>query len=110
MLAAPGFRFLSDKDALAPYHLVIELGSEKNINKNPVAERAIQELRTEATKLDPMGGPLTNTALTIALDPLNSRIRSRGLSAREMLHRRDQYTEDIILVEDTELADIQNRN
>ena len=43
---APGFKSLVNDDQLTQYHLCIELGRAKNLNKNPVAEKAIQELGT----------------------------------------------------------------
>ena len=44
---APGFRALVDDPLLKKYRITIELGQPKNPNKNPVAERAVQELKTE---------------------------------------------------------------
>ena len=45
--AAPEFVSLVGDALLQKYHLSIEIGRVKNINKNPVAERAIQELEHE---------------------------------------------------------------
>ena len=42
--AAPGFVSLVGDALLQKYHFSIEIGRVKKINKNPVAERAIQEL------------------------------------------------------------------
>ena len=44
---APGFKALVDNPLLKKHRITIELGQAKNPNKNPVAERAVQELETE---------------------------------------------------------------
>ena len=44
---APGFVALRNDPVLSQNHISIELGCAKNPNKNPVAERAIQELEEE---------------------------------------------------------------
>lgn len=41
---------------------------------------------------DPLGGPVSPTTLAVATACLNARIRSRGLSAREMWSQRDQFS------------------
>ena len=46
--------------------------------------------------------------LSVATTHLNSRIRSRGLSAREMWYHRDQSTNEHIPVSDNELVMKQN--
>ena len=62
----------------------MEFGRVKNVNKNPVAEQAIEELRHELLCQDPIGGATTPLTLSIAVAHLNSRIRLRGLSLRKM--------------------------
>ena len=44
---APGCKALVDNPLLKKHRITIELGQAKNPNKNPVAERAVQELETE---------------------------------------------------------------
>ena len=44
---APGFVVLANDDILRSHRLSLEVGRHKNINKNPVAEKAIQELENE---------------------------------------------------------------
>ena len=75
----------------------------KNKNKNAIADRAVQELEEEIAKVDTGRGPITNTTLTIAISNLNAKLRSRGLSSREMLYQRDQFNHHQIPVEDLEL-------
>ncbi|XP_071089210.1 uncharacterized protein [Haliotis cracherodii] len=100
---APGFKALVQDDLLRSQRLCIEIGRIKNKNKNPVAERAIQELELELLKIDPLGGSVTPITLAIATAQLNSRIRSRGLSAREMWTQRDQFNNHQIPVGDRKL-------
>ena len=81
---APGFKAPVNNGFLQQHGIILELGCAKNINKNPVAEKAIQELEDELLRLDPLGGAVTPLTLAIATAALNSHIRSRGLSSREM--------------------------
>lgn len=50
---APGFAALAGDESLATHRLVVEVGNAKNINKNPVAEKAIQEIQWEILRLEP---------------------------------------------------------
>ena len=86
---AAGFKSLVNDKLLQQHRITIELGHAKNPNKNPVAERAIQELESELLRQDPSGGADSSLTLALATATLNSRIRSRGLSAREMWTQRD---------------------
>ena len=90
--AAPGFIALQNDELLAQHHLVLEIGSKKNKNKNPVAEKAIQELEEEILKQEPLCRSVTSLLLSIATARLNTRIRNRGLSSREMWTKRDQFS------------------
>ena len=85
----------------------LEIGRKKNPNKNPVAERAVSELEIELLKQDTTAGPISNILLVSATSRLNSRIRSRGLSSREMLYQRDQFTNMQIPLTDHELIEKQ---
>jgi hypothetical protein len=44
---APGFKALADDDTLKQHRISLEIGHAKNPNKNPVAERAVQEVVSE---------------------------------------------------------------
>ena len=101
--SAPGFRALTNDELLIRSRITIELGRIKNINKNPVGERAIQELEGEIVKQSPGGGMITQNTLAFATARLNTRIRGSGLSSREMLYQRDQYSNDQIPIVDREL-------
>ena len=88
---APGFKALVDDPLLKKHRITIELGQAKNPNKNPVAERAVQELETELLRQEPLGGAVSPLTLAVATSALNSRIRSRGLSSREMWTQRTSF-------------------
>ena len=110
---APGFQSLHKSQPLKKYGISIELGRFKNLNKNPVAEKAVQELEDELLRIDPTGGPITEAQLSVALSCLNARIRLHGLSASEVFIRRNQYTaeelnnneKDIISAQHTSRSD-----
>ena len=100
---APGFKSLVDDKRLRHHRMSIELGRIKNPNKNPVAEKAIRELIDELLRQDPMGDAISPLTLSVATSCLNSRIRSRGLLAREMWYQRDQFTNNQIPFTDQQL-------
>lgn len=89
---APAFKALVADAVLAQHRISLELGWAKNPNKNPVVEKAVQELEEELLRQQQRGGPISVRHLAIATACLNSRLRSRGLSAREMWTQRDQFT------------------
>ena len=100
--AAPAFPHLSRDAQLARHGIRLIIGHVKNTNKNPVAERAIEELGLECLKISPEGGPLSDVTLALATSRLNSRIRSIGLSAFELWTQRDQITGSQLPVNDKE--------
>ena len=71
---APGFKALVNDPLIKKHRITINLGQAKNPNKNPAAERAVQELETELLRQESLGGAVATSAL-------NLRIRSRGLSS-----------------------------
>ena len=109
---ASGFRSLVNDAALKALSLQVELGEAKNPNKNPVAEKAIEELRFEIVRLQPSGGKISPTILARAVSNLNSRIRHNKLSAFEMFTQRDMSSGTKLEVNDEKLIDskIQQRN
>ncbi|XP_048586163.1 uncharacterized protein LOC125568287 [Nematostella vectensis] len=105
---APGFQALKEDKLLQHHRLVLEIGRAKNVNKNPVAEKAVQELEREILQLDPLGGPVSEVALAVATANLNARIRLRGLSAREMWTQRDQFSNSQLPFQDQTLIEKQH--
>ena len=106
---AKGFQALCDDKLLQKHNIRIELGRTKNINKNPVADKAIWELEEEIVKMYPRAGPISSRDLAIITARLNTRIRSRGLSSREMWQQRDQFTNEQIPLKDRELISAQHK-
>ena len=100
---ASGFTALVNDKLLAKHGIKLEIGNPKNPNKNPVGERAVEELGIECLKHSPEGGPLTKVSLALITASLNSRIRREGLSAREVWTQRDQLTGNQLPVDDREV-------
>ena len=96
-------------ELLHQHRLSVEIGRVKNLNKNPVAEKAVQELDNELCKQEPLGGAISPMTLSVAIARLNSRIRSRGLSAREMWTQRDQFSNSQIPLVDRDLIMTQHK-
>ena len=89
---APGFSKLKNDKLLYSNRIALDIGRVKNKNKNPVAEKAIQELENELIRINPNGNVISLSTLAIATSSLNSRIRLQGLSSRELWTQRDQFT------------------
>ncbi|ESO93173.1 hypothetical protein LOTGIDRAFT_175608 [Lottia gigantea] len=100
---APGFTPLVSDQTLLKLGISLEVGRIKNPNKNPVAERAIQELQDELLRQEPGGGPVTPLGLSITTARMNSRVRSHGLSAHELWIQRSQVTNQQIPISDREV-------
>ena len=100
---APGFCSLANDPILLSHGITLEIGRVKNPNKNPVAERAIEELGLELLNLSPEGGPVSDVTLALATANTNSRIRRDGLSAREVWTQRDQLTGQQLPIVDRQL-------
>lgn len=80
--------------------LIIEIGRLKNRNKNPVAEKAIQELEIELKKSLPDGRSTDSCELACITAILNHRIRNRGLSAHEIVYQRDASGQQLNISDD----------
>ena len=100
---APEFVSLVNDEQLHRHRLCVEIGRVKNCNKNPVAEKAVQEVAAELLRQEPAGGPMSSLGLSISIARLNSRVRSDGLSAREMWTQRDQFTNDQLPLVDRQM-------
>jgi len=100
---ALGFQAMTHNPVLSQQNIRLELGQAKNINKNPVAERAIEELGREILHIAPDGGAVSELTLALATANLNSRIRKCGLSARELWTQRDQVSGEQLPIKDREI-------
>ena len=86
--------------SLKTTHALQQVVHIKNSNKNPVPERVVLELKEELLRQEPGGGPVTELGLAIATAHLNSRLRSQGLSSRELWTQHNQFTKEQIPVND----------
>ena len=92
---APGLVALLTDPELHRLRVHIEMGWAKNCNKNPVAEKAVQEFEHKLIRIASSGSPVSLMQLAIATANLNACIRDRGLSAREMLTQWDHFNNDL---------------
>ncbi|MES9971553.1 MAG: hypothetical protein ABW092_16090, partial [Candidatus Thiodiazotropha sp.] len=106
---APGFIALKDDSLLKQLLINIEIGRVKNVNKNPVAEKAIQELEEELLRQEPGGGAINQLDLSIAIARLNARIRFSGLSSRELWTQRSQFTHEQLPILDRDIIVAQHK-
>lgn len=97
---------IADKD-LTNKGIHLDVGRLKNRNKNPIAEKAIQELERELKCEYPEGGPVSSCVLSLVTATLNLRVRNRGLSAKEIVYQRDGFTGEHLNIDDKLLAETQ---
>ena len=100
---APGFKSLQNDKVLRSVGIVLDFGRIKNKNNNPTIDRAVQEVEHEIKCLALSGGPITPGLLATALGNSNQRIRLNGLSAREILLKRDDCSSNPIDFLDNEI-------
>ena len=101
--SAPGFKALRNDTLLESIGIKLDFGRVKNKNKIPVVDKAIQDLEGEIKRLAPEGGAISTGTLAIAISHLNDRIRSNGLSAKEVILKRDSVTNDSLTFKNEEL-------
>ena len=101
---------MKDDCLLHKLRITLQVGRIKNVNKNPVAEKAIQELEEELLRHEPMGGAIMPLNLSIVIARLNARIRSSGMSSRELWTHRSQFTHEQIPISDREVILQQHQN
>ena len=109
---ATGFQKLAsecslDGSILKKLGITIDLGRVHNINKNPVAENCVKEFLKERLRLSPGGGPITELERAQITKNMNSRIRDRGLTAKEIIFNRDQISNELKQVSDQKLSEQQ---
>ena len=68
----------------------------------------MSELDDELLRISPEGGPVSPVSLAIATANLNTRILTRGLSAREIWYQRDQFTNCQLPIPDLHLISQQH--
>lgn len=103
---ASSLRSLVNDKYLMQQNLSIELGEPKNKNKNPIAERAVEELHAEIVRLKPLGGRITATVLAQAVSNLNNKVRQSNLTAREVWTQRDMISGTQLTIKDEDLINL----
>ena len=106
---APAFQTLkfeseSNGSVLKKLGISVDLGRTFNKNKNPVAENAIKEFHKECLRLNPSGGQITEIDRARITKTMNSRIRTRGYSAKEIAFQRDQNSNQVKPISDEKMA------
>ena len=106
---ATGFQSLAHKDEkLADLNIKLVLSDPHNKNGNSCVDKAIAELITEITKLQPNEIPIDSNILAKSVMNLNSRLRRKGnLSASEILFSRDQVNNTNLQIDDTIISENQ---
>ena len=109
---SPGFQKLAadclvDGSILKKLGIIIDLGRSHNINKNPVAENCVKEFLKERLRLSAHGGPINETDRAQITKNMNSRIRERGYTAKEMALNRDQISNMLKPVSDSAISENQ---
>lgn len=104
MDGASGFQSLKEDPILKSMRVNLEIGEAKNVNRNPIAERAVSEFHKELCKLKPVGGPISEAELAIILANMNSRIRQTGYSSTEIWTQRDMVSGENLAISDAKLA------
>ena len=102
--SATGFQALSNNPSLDKLNIKLETTDPANKNSIATVDNAIKELEQELCKISPHDPACNDTVLTLALESMNSKIRSRGLSAKEIVFSRDNYTNKNISLDDERLA------
>ena len=97
---APGFKSLVGDEILKSVGITVDLGRTKNKNKNASIDKGIQELEKEIKRIAPDGGQISSVTLALAISNLNHRIRANGLSSKEILTKRDLYTDEDLVFKD----------
>ena len=94
----------SDPDSwLHKFNIRIDLGETFNHNKNPIAENLVKECHKEINKAGYTNDILDDFQLTQVIRNINSHVRDRGLSAKEMCYMRYQATNKNIAAKDDKL-------
>ena len=97
---SPWFRSLQDDPFLKQFIISVEVGRVENPNKHPVAEKVIAEFEDELFSEEHGESPISELTLAVATARLNSRLRQKGLSSRELWTQRNQFTQEQLSISD----------
>jgi hypothetical protein len=102
--SAPGFKALKNDKFMRSVGIELDFGRVKNKNQNPSIDKAIQDLEKEIKRLAPNAGPVSAGLLAVAVCNTNSRVRKYGLSAKEILTKRENYSGNPLMFEDEDIS------
>ena len=105
-----GFASLVNDKLLTKLNIEIILGDPKNINKNPVAERAIREIEDEIIKIQSADKEITPAVLAQATMTVNNKLRYLGYSSNELYTNTNHFTGEKLELSDSQLSDLQFEN
>ena len=101
---APGFKALKGDKFLHSIGIELDYGRVKNKNQNATIDKAIQDLEKEIKRLAPKAGPISAGLLAVAVCNTNSRVRGCGLSAKEILTKRESYSGNPLKFNDEDVS------
>ena len=109
---APAFQKLLNESSkensiFKTLNITLHLGDTLNSNKNSIAENAVKELEKEFLRLGFSNQQIQPLVLSLAVKNINSRIRHRGFSSREMCFMRSQTSNENIKLHDPTLSKTQ---
>ena len=103
---AAGFKSLAASQDMKNLGILFELGDAKNNNSVSLVDRKMQELENELKKISPLEISLCAESLAEATATVNEKIRSQGLSSKEIIFSRDQYSLDNLKLIDEQISDV----
>ena len=101
---SPGFKKLFTKKTFKSDDIHLELGEAKNANSLAICDRKMQELEKEIKKIAPSGNVVNVKILSKATNTVNEKIRNQGLSAKEILFSRDQFSQKNLDLQDDSIS------
>ena len=112
---APAFQKLASEcsmngSILKKLGIIVDLGRTLNVNKNPIAENCVKEFLKERLRLSPHGGPISELERAQITKNMNSRIREREFTAKEIAFNRDQISNQFKNISDLKLSESQVHN
>ena len=105
-----GMVALVNNKVLQKLNIEVVPGDSKNVNKNPVAERAVREIEDEILKIQSPDREITSSILAQATMAVNNKIRYTGYTANELFTNTNSLTGEKLKIEDHKLSDLQFEN
>ena len=110
---APGFRkLISKNEDLSRMGIKLVPGEAKNDNALSICDKKMQELEREIKKTAPSNNVISLHILAKATATVNEKVRNQGLSAKEIIFSRDQFSNKNLEISDEVFANkvMEDRN